>query len=248
MPPAGETERYVTSMKLILLLNCPKTQLPQLGEITTPITVSLTEDAENVLLETESILDDDFSIEKIDLVSSIWKKARELVAAINGAAVLELKSWLPISLINLMYVDSVGVREWFPITAKLMAMEDKESNQITVTKSFFKAALKDEGVAKLLRLKTKGNDWVNLYRIYEVIEEDIGSRVIVARGWAKNSELKAFTSSSNNSRVSGDEARHGKIKYGVPKKTISHTEAIHLIDSITRKWLSYKADSIGKDT
>jgi len=49
-----------------------------------------------------------------------------------------------------------------------------------------KLGFSNEKVAKALRLfGTKEHDWVGLYRLYEVIEEDVGNiKKIAAKNWA----------------------------------------------------------------
>ena len=53
--------------------------------------------------------------------------------------------------------------------------------------------LKDKNVQKALRLYGMGNlDWVNLYRLYEVIEDDLNrysSKNVNQRGWATQNPL-----------------------------------------------------------
>jgi hypothetical protein len=100
---------------------------------------------------------------------------------------------------------------------------------------------KDEGIAKVLRLQERKGDWINLYRILEVIREDMGGDpAIAAKGWANESDIEAFTASANNTAVTGDDSRHGNLKSKRPKRTMSLTKARHVIAGITRGWFDYK--------
>src|SRR5204863_350395 len=57
---------------------------------------------------------------------------------------------------------------------------------------WFSLASKDEKVAKALRLWGTGVfDWVNLYRVYEIIETDVGERIQLD-GWASKTLMSRF--------------------------------------------------------
>ena len=90
-------------------------------------------------------------------------------------------------------------------------------------------------MAKALRLCSRELDWVNLYRIYEVISEDIGGLT--------SKEFDIFAGSANNSKVAGDYSRHGKMKEKTPKKTMKLADAQHLIKSKVREWVYGKLNS-----
>ncbi|WP_173066912.1 hypothetical protein [Sulfurimicrobium lacus] len=97
-----------------------------------------------------------------------------------------------------------------------------------------------------MRLFSLDHDWVNLYRIYEVIEEDAKQPGkpkrgwVVKRGWATPDEYDAFTGSANNASVAGDHSRHGKINGGTPQRTMHLDEARHTVQRILRDWLNSK--------
>ena len=100
---------------------------------------------------------------------------------------------------------------------------DLSSNLLQLTKA-------DKNVAKVMRLMTYEMDWINLYRIYEVIRDDIGSqRVLIERGWCKKFQVNAFTGSANNSSVSGDLSRHGRTDSPIPSKIMELREGRNFV-------------------
>ncbi|HHX68456.1 MAG TPA: hypothetical protein GX708_10445 [Gallicola sp.] len=107
--------------------------------------------------------------------------------------------------------------------------------------------LKDKNVQKALRLYGMGNlDWVNLYRLYEVIEDDLNrysSKNVVQRGWATQKSIKRFKHTANSPGAIGDDSRHGKEYTKPPKNPMSLNEAHTLVEFIFHNWLRYK-DSI----
>ena len=70
---------------------------------------------------------------------------------------------------------------------------------------------KSEAVARVLCLH--GNDkldWVNLYRIFEIICGDVGgSDAIAASIWASKAAIRRFKHTANSPGAIGDESRHG---------------------------------------
>jgi hypothetical protein len=99
----------------------------------------------------------------------------------------------------------------------------------------------DLAVAKALRLRDASDlDWVDLYRIYEVIQKDVG-HLMHQLGWASRNELNRFTRTANSVAAAGDKARHGVELTVPPRKPISLAHAQELIDRIMRGWLEWKA-------
>jgi hypothetical protein len=97
----------------------------------------------------------------------------------------------------------------------------------------------DERARKVLRLiGSKPLDWSTLYRIYEVIEKDIGS--IPAKDWATKKALSLFAQTANHQEASGDDARHGELSTKPPTKPMDIERARELIRHIADKWLREK--------
>src|SRR6266849_8946952 len=100
------------------------------------------------------------------------------------------------------------------------------------------------GCAKALRLRDDDSrGWVELYRLYEVIESDIGRPVIVANGWVSDRDIGRFKHTANSVEAAGDEARHGKEETDPPARPLSLAEARTLIDRLLSGWLAFKAGS-----
>ena len=102
-------------------------------------------------------------------------------------------------------------------------------------------SMKDTNVEKVLRLIAKdSNSWVGIYRIFEVIENDIGA--LTKYDWVTKTNIKRFTHSANSVTVSGDEARHGKETNEPPKNPMSISEAKAFISQIIHSWLNEKIE------
>jgi hypothetical protein len=79
----------------------------------------------------------------------------------------------------------------------------------------------------------------HLYKIFEVIEGDVG-RLIIDLKWMSKAQKTRFTQTAQSPQVIGDEARHGRQKEQPPKNPMPIQEAIDLITRITHEWINYK--------
>jgi hypothetical protein len=110
------------------------------------------------------------------------------------------------------------------------------------TVTILNLALADAAVEKALRLlATDSTNWVGLYRIFEVIEEDVGGEHgLVRRQWTPTAQVKRFKRSSNSVAVAGDQARHGS-ETGLPlSRPMSMEEATAFVNYILQAWLGAK--------
>jgi hypothetical protein len=106
---------------------------------------------------------------------------------------------------------------------------------------WLETAMQDARVEKAIRLYRSEHSWVNLYRLYEVVGEDVGGRETIARrGWMKDSDIDRFKRTANNARVLGDEARHGHESYQPPQNPMTLAEAEQFIKTLLTKWLRAK--------
>ena len=101
----------------------------------------------------------------------------------------------------------------------------------------------DIAVAKAMRLLASPDhrSWVGLYRIYEVIEDDVKSEcALKRRGWGTEQDRNRFKHSANSVAVAGDFARHGKELGQLPKQPMSLEDADAYLKSLLQSWLSSK--------
>ncbi|HTS51949.1 MAG TPA: hypothetical protein VMH26_01635 [Burkholderiales bacterium] len=110
------------------------------------------------------------------------------------------------------------------------------------TDNLLDLGLRDANVEKALRLFGAGSsDWVGLYRLFEVIEADVGGlSSIVGLGWATNGELRRFKHTANSPGAVGDQARHGSESTLPPKDPMSLADARLLVEQLLRRWLESK--------
>lgn len=114
---------------------------------------------------------------------------------------------------------------------------------IPVPFSLTQLGLVDVAVARALGLAAKPDalTWVGLYRIYEVVEHDVGGeKNLPKRGWGSEGQQKRFKHSANSVAVGGDSARHGKELTVPPKDPMSLAEATAYCKYLLQAWFDSK--------
>ena len=104
-------------------------------------------------------------------------------------------------------------------------------------------AAADSAIAKVLRLLSASDamNWVGLYRLHEVIEDDVGGQhQLQKQGWGSADDLRRFKHSANSVQVGGDKSRHGKEPQVPPKNPMTLAEAEAYAKYIVQVWLASK--------
>ncbi|WP_414936637.1 hypothetical protein [Amycolatopsis sp. cmx-11-51] len=87
-------------------------------------------------------------------------------------------------------------------------------------------------------------DWFRLYKIFEVIRENVGGQhELIGKKWKTRQEISAFTVSANSPHVSGGAARHARMPPGAPQHTMTVHEARAMIADLLVSWLKWLAPS-----
>jgi hypothetical protein len=76
------------------------------------------------------------------------------------------------------------------------------------------------------------HDWVNLYKVFEIIRARGG----LDRG-VSESELRRFTHTANHEEAAGRQARHARLGADPPNNPMTPLEADHLIRRLLEAWL-----------
>jgi hypothetical protein len=108
--------------------------------------------------------------------------------------------------------------------------------------TFIALAATNSDVWELLTIFRRADgkpDWVDLYKIYEIIKVAVGGgrEGLCATGWTDKSTLSAFTGSADRPDVSGDLARHARMSGGPPKQIMDLAEARMYIRRLAHAWL-----------
>lgn len=127
----------------------------------------------------------------------VFKKAKEIIEYINGIGNLIIDFYRNIECAEVIRVNKDGtkaVNSFLPISiqmgksymsAKGTVIENEIEFEVLIKENLFKLIEKDKSVKHLIRHISSGLDnWINLYRILEHIEGDLGKRKDVSdKGW-----------------------------------------------------------------
>jgi len=191
--------------------------------------------------------------ELLDSAASVRATAIELVTALSGSARLVLGGRVVIGVgTDVSRVGPNGERESITVLVG-QAVSHERALPITVVHGtqihrpadpilkWIPLAMQDPDVAKALRLRNADElNWVDLYRLYELIENDVG-RPMHQLGWASRNEIECFARTANSVAAAGDKARHGIERTDPPPEPMSLSHAWELIDRIMRAWLEWRA-------
>lgn len=113
--------------------------------------------------------------------------------------------------------------------------------------NWFELSEKCNNIKTVFRLLNyKLDSYVNRYRIYEIIKNDLGKSYLRILEIEK-AEIDRFTGSANRPDASGELARHGYLPGEPMKQTpMSMNEAHSLIYGMIYKWVHYKLKMIKK--
>jgi hypothetical protein len=84
-------------------------------------------------------------------------------------------------------------------------------------------------------------DWAELYKVHEILLDNVTG--LYQRGWVTRDQISTFTASANRREVSGDLARHARLKGDPPMRTMTLGEARRLIGALVTRWLDWLRES-----
>jgi len=191
--------------------------------------------------------------ENMDSIEEVKKKSDEILEMINGIAsfLFSTKGRLSSNSISNRNVSggidcTVFVETSYINLSSPPPTITIENGDGTVSKSspllsinqLLADATKSANKSKILKLLAKGNlDWVMLYKLFEVIESEIGDQIFL---WVSKPKIKNFKHTCNSVAATGDDSRHGKELTSPPKTPMTLKESQDIISLIIDKYLGSK--------
>ena len=192
--------------------------------------------------------------------TQVKEKADEQIAWLSGSASLILEAIEPIKVAQVILVSDDGSRNIhvFPdpiIGTSRMSVPTVRVGRADETeeihrpadpvKAWLAVAESSEDVARALRLSEgREHDWVELYRLLEIVEDSVTRKGITDAGWATRSQLKRFCHTANSLEAAGDAARHGREQKPPPQRPMTLNDARELIRRVVRQWLDTESKRI----
>lgn len=235
-------------MEWVVQLKGDNSDLQELSETLNSVELCITKENDGFSLKSSNF-------NQLNDANEVKEKAEELLLSIFGAARVAFRMQRPLVVNAVIKVNDDGTK----LTTRFLSdtMYASSSISLTITRNngtveeihqadpipeWINIAQNDENVAKVLRLMGKGSiDWVGLYRIYDVIEHDVGGIPnIVSNGWTSRNQIERFRHTANSVGAIGDLARHGVETTDPPPNPMPFSEAESLINTIIHNWLHTK--------
>lgn len=174
--------------------------------------------------------------------------AQELAAVLNGTLMMTIGNVRPLKISGILrtqegkppaqfiFPESVINESRFGILTLIRDGDPPPKKEDKFLYRFLAAADRSAAVNRVLKLVgSKELNWVNLYRIYEIISADVDS--ISQKGWASENDLTLFRRTANHPRSVGEEARHGVSPAEPPAYPMQLAEAEALLKGVIGKWI-----------
>jgi len=185
----------------------------------------------------------------------VRKCAIKIIDWLNGAMKLRSPNFRSVFEDGVTFINEDGKRHHYVYLKGTIAARTKVSAELTTSngtlqvapqpsdvESWLSLAKRDKAVADAFHFFGFRRDWFNLYKVYEIIRDDVGGEVkLKEKNWVPNKYLKNFTRTAQSREAIGDDARHASEKPAPPEKNpMTRKEAESLIRKLLRDWLSSK--------
>jgi len=188
------------------------------------------------------------SFNDCEYIEDVLKQGEEIIKVINGISEVNLGLNSKIRILGATIIDKEVqdiVRNHrqnsFKGIITIRTDLNNENNPENSLRNWIELSEMDENIRKVFRLLSYGLDsFVNMYRVYEIIRNDLGKSYLRILEIDK-SEIDRFTGSANRPDASGELARHGYLP-GEPMKQppMGISEAYDFIYRMIYKWIHYK--------
>jgi hypothetical protein len=216
---------------------------------------SLTNDELRIIERDQQFFLETVRFSKLTSSDEVTSVTSDILPILTGAVRLSLGGRTPLQIANIAKVREDGGRDIFVSVSDTIHVRATVGVEITRSDgsievlnpadkvfNWVSIAFSNDNVAKALRLLgANEHDWVSLYRLYEVIEADVGGiDKIASEGWATKKAIRRFKHTANSPGAIGDSARHGKESSEPPVEPMDLGEAVPLVEVILHNWLRSK--------
>jgi hypothetical protein len=250
LPVSLGLQNWSLFMTWIVQLAGDTSDLSALAQSLTGTDINVSHDGQDYVLTSDRFA-------PADDVAAVRQKAEDMVALLSGGSRLALDASQSIRVGAVYRRRNDGTRDIFvfpePAVIRFRAISPtvkvthadgtvEEFHPADPLKQWMALALSNDAVANVFRILSSGTlDWVNLYRIFEIIAADVGGLdSIASNGWGTKASMKLFKHTANSPTALGVDARHGAEMTQPPPKPMTISEARTLINSIVHAWLRAK--------
>ncbi len=172
----------------------------------------------------------------------ISKIVVDYLEKINGILKLKFRIFNPIVMDYLfVFEDENGISKIAAMNALLLGRGDLSTNANNANKEIESQKKKTEDLlnnsiaSEVFHFYSKPTSWINLYKIYEIIRDNIGDKKIIPI--LTKHELSRFTGTAQSIEQLGDDARHASKKYQGHPQPMTLEEADELMKKLIVEWV-----------
>jgi hypothetical protein len=187
--------------------------------------------------------------------SKIFEYANQFLKVAFSIANLYYEKIDSISCSSVTCINDKGEKSVFIFLSSTIKVSTRVESSIIVTDSqeitselerqekeyevFINAARKDKNILDAINFYLTPN-WINLYKAYELIKDDVTEKKIISYGWASKRNISRFKQSAQCRELLGNEARHASKKYPLPSDPMDIDEAKYFIKYLLFDWMKSK--------
>jgi hypothetical protein len=189
------------------------------------------------------------TFDSLDGVVEVNEEAERLLTLMNGAVKAQDPTSRPVHLTRDFRDENGPHRLAIAMTAEVRATSHVAHvgpglPPVAPARVWLASGESNPNVADALELLAAPHlSWANLYKIWEILRDDVGggSKAIKDRGWASDNQLTRFTRSANHPKASGADARHARDTTEPPPNPMALSEARDFILTLVQDWLEWGA-------
>jgi len=189
------------------------------------------------------LLSSDFEL--LTDAGEVHDQAKARLPFLNALIKLKISAFaVPLAIGGVYRLDAQGrfIWELGSVTISVSTLASKHQSapgQPLNCTEVWRLAQKHVKVDEALHHLANETNWFNLYKVYEIIEHDVGEKTL--NTWTQG-KYEDFRYSANNAHASRYAARHSSVKFSPSTrlKAMALSEGVEFITSLFLQWLQTK--------
>jgi hypothetical protein len=181
---------------------------------------------------------------------AVYEAAQRLLTLVNGVGQAESSSFRPVRLSgaynegdkrHVIARAETAEARFYAFAAAIVTAPDgtERVDSPPPGPERVKKAMRHPHAAEALGImaKPEPTSWVDLYKVYEIIRDDMKPTSLDQSGWATKDQLSAFKASANRPDLGGPDSRHARMSGTAPKRNMPIAEARDFIGRLLTQWV-----------
>lgn len=178
---------------------------------------------------------------------NVRNRAKEIIKFLSDTIYLQYRDSRPIKGGQIISIDENGKRSFYLFAEGEIQLRGVVSNLLNSNTTppiqenqavhFYRIASDNVVVADVLAFFSRG-DWINLYKVFELIRDEVGGKEhLITKKWVNKKDLTRFTMTAQSRKSIGDQARHASENFPPHPNPMSLHEARVVIGNLVDSWI-----------